>query len=187
MKRLSKLLLGFSLIPLAACGGDDVASPGEGTIVTPPGGGGTTPPPPPPPPPAGGPAASCPTGSTDRGIVGNRRSCEVSGTITGQRLLQNVPGVVYQLAGRVQVGTDCGPDASAPLAGCATGQLTIDPGVVLYGAGGLDFLIVNRGSQIFAEGTPNSPVVFTSRANIVGEATDTSIGQFGGLVILGRA
>jgi len=42
------LLLGISAVALAGCGGgaDDVASPGEGTLVTPP------PAPPPPPPPA---------------------------------------------------------------------------------------------------------------------------------------
>jgi hypothetical protein len=180
------LLLLTTLIPLAACGADDVASPGEGVLVpgptpTPP------PPPPPPPPPANTPAASCPAQTTDRGVLANRRNCEISGTITGQRLIQNLPGVVYSLAGRVQVGTDAGGDPASPIAGSQTGQLTIDPGVVIFGSGGLDFLIVNRGSQIFAEGTPNSPVVFTSRQNIEGTATDNSIGQFGGIVILGRA
>ena len=187
MSKLRTLLLLGSMMTLAACGADDVSSPGEGTIVIPPGdgggggggGGGGVPP--------GGPAANCPANTTDRGILANRRNCEISGTITGQRLIQNLAGVIYSMAGRVQVGTDCGPDPSAPLAGCQTGQLTIDPGVVIFGSGGLDFLIVNRGSQIFAEGTPNAPVVFTSRANIEGTATDNSIGQFGGLVILGRA
>jgi len=187
MSAVRNLILLSTALPLiAACGGaDDVASPGEGELVTIPG---TPPgPPPPPPPPAGGPAASCPANTTDRGVVGNRRSCEISGTITGQRVIQNIPGVAYSLAGRVQVGTDAGSDPANPLPGSQTGQLTIDPGVVIFGSGGLDFLIVNRGSQIFAEGTPNAPIVFTSRQNIEGTATDTSIGQFGGIVILGRA
>ncbi len=188
MSKFGKLLLlGWAVVPLAACGADDVASPGEGVIVTPPGGGTPPPPSPPPPGPGGGPASSCPANTVDRGILANRRNCEISGTITGQRVVQKLDGVVYSLAGRVQVGTDCGPDPAAPLAGCQTGQLTIDPGVTLFGSGGLDFLIVNRGSQIFAEGSQNSPIVFTSRANIEGTATDDSIGQFGGLVILGRA
>jgi hypothetical protein len=189
MSKFRKLLLvGWAVIPLAACGADDIASPGEGVIVPPPAGPPAPPAPPPPPPPGtGGPAAACPANTTDRGVVGNRRACEISGTITGQRLVQNLAGVVYSLAGRVQVGTDCGPDGAAPLAGCETGTLTIDPGTVIFGSGGLDFLIVNRGSQLVAEGTPNSPVIFTSRQNIEGTATDDSIGQFGGLVILGRA
>ena len=185
MGKLRHLLLLTTVIALTACGPDDVASPGEGGF----GGGGTTPtpPPPPPPPPPNTPAGSCPTGTTDRGVVANRRNCEISGTITGQRLIQNLPGVVYSLSGRVQVGTDLGSDPNNPLAGAQSGTLTIDPGVTIFGSGGLDFLIVNRGSQIFAEGTPNSPIVFTSRQNIEGTATDNSIGQFGGLVILGRA
>ena len=188
MTSLRKLLLLTCVIPLAACGADDVASPGEGVLVpgpapapTPTPGTGTPTPTP------GQPAAACPPLTADKGVIGNRRNCEISGTITGQRLVQNLPGVVYSLAGRVQVGTDCGANPSAPIAGCQTGQLTIDPGVVVFGSGGLDFLIVNRGSQIFAEGTQNSPIVFTSRQNIEGTATDNSIGQFGGLVLLGRA
>jgi hypothetical protein len=189
MAKLRNLLLLTSFIALAACGPDDVASPGEGGFGNGGGNSGGTPPPPPPPPPppANTPAANCPTGTADRGVIANRRNCEISGTITGQRLIQNLPGVIYSLSGRVQVGTDAGGDPANPAPGAQTGQLTIDPGVVMFGSGGLDFLIVNRGSQIFAEGTQNSPIVFTSRQNIEGTATDSSIGQFGGLVILGRA
>ena len=190
MSILRTTVLLAALLPLAACKSDDVASPGEGTLVTPPpvvgggggGGGGTgggnS---------GGGPAASCPSGTTDRGVLGTRRNCEISGTITGSRLIQRLQGVVYSLSGRVQVGTDQGSDPNNPISGSQSGQLTIDAGVTIFGSGGLDFLVVNRGSQIFAEGTASSPIVFTSRQNIEGTATDNSIGQFGGLVILGRA
>jgi len=152
MSYLRTLLLVSTLIPLAACGADDVASPGDGVIVVP----SPTPPPPPPPgpppppPPSSGPAASCPALTTDRGVIANKRNCEITGTITGNRLIQNLPGTIYSLAGRVQVGTDAGSDPAAPLPGSQTGQLTIDAGVTIFGSGGLDFLIVNRGSQIFA-------------------------------------
>jgi len=190
MRLLRKCLLISTVIPLAACGGaDDVASPGEGGVIVIPGtptptpGTGT---PTPTPPVAGQPAPSCPGGTTDRGVIANRRNCEISGTITGSRLIQNLPGVIYSLSGRVQVGTDLGADPANPIPGGQQGQLTIDPGVVIFGSGGLDFLIVNRGSQIFAEGSQNNPIIFTSAANIRGEATDNSIGQFGGLVLLGR-
>jgi hypothetical protein len=191
MSYLKLLLLTGALLPLAACKSDDVASPGEGTLVTPPptagggsggtgggsGGGGT----------GDGPAASCPALTSDRGVLANRRNCEISGTITGSRLIQRLPGVIYSLSGRVQVGTDQGSDPANPIGGSLAGQLTIDAGVTIFGSGGLDFLVVNRGSQIFAEGTVTSPIVFTSRQNIEGSATENSIGQFGGLVILGRA
>ena len=94
-------------------------------------------------------------------------------------------GTAYSINGRIDVGVDCGGDAST----CAGtyGGLTIEPGVRLYGSSGLDYIVVNRGSQIFAVGTPSSPIVFTSRQGIEGTAGIDSIGQWGGLVILGRA
>ncbi|OWV31758.1 hypothetical protein B5C34_14700 [Pacificimonas flava] len=94
--------------------------------------------------------------------------------------------MVYSLSGRVQVGTDVGPTDS-PVAGSSTAALTIDPGVVLFGSSGADFLLVNRGSQLFVNGTADRPVVMTSRSNIEGTVGPDSIGQWGGVVILGRA
>jgi hypothetical protein len=62
-------------------------------------------------------------------------------------------------------------------------NLTILPGTIIRG----DYstqgtLIITRGSKIFAEGTVNSPIVFTSNEPI-GNRTE---GDWGGLVILGR-
>ncbi|MGJ3629859.1 hypothetical protein AB5I41_29110 [Sphingomonas sp. MMS24-JH45] len=65
--------------------------------------------------------------------------------------------------------------------------LNIDPGVVIYSEGGPTFLAVNRGNQINAVGTASAPIVFTSRSNVVGQNDDTSQGQWGGVVLLGRA
>jgi len=47
--------------------------------------------------------------------------------------------------------------------------------------------VVNRGSQLFAEGTATRPIVFTSRSNMEGNVNASSIGQWGGIVVLGRA
>lgn len=63
-------------------------------------------------------------------------------------------------------------------------NLTILPGTVIRG----DYstqgtLIITRGSKIFAEGTVNSPIVFTSNEPVGNRAE----GDWGGLVILGRA
>ncbi|QPQ55310.1 hypothetical protein IC614_01455 [Allosphingosinicella flava] len=177
------LLLGFAALPLAACGADDVASPGEGVIV--PGGNGGTPQPPPPPPP-GTPASSCPAGTTDGGeILANRRVCRLPNQISGQTVVRNVQGVAYALSGRVNVGVDVGGDGAA--AGGQSASLTIEPGAVLFGASGADFLVVNRGSQIFADGTQTNPIIFTSRQNLLGTATDNSSNQWGGIILLGRA
>ena len=46
---------------------------------------------------------------------------------------------------------------------------------------------VNRGQRINAVGTADRPIVFTSRDNVLGLATDDSQGQWGGVVLLGRA
>lgn len=185
MLHIRKLLLLATAIPLAACGPDDVASPGEGGFVGVPSPAPTPGPSPTPTPGPGTPAANCPDGTASVGVIGNRRNCQLSGVITGERTLQNLPGVIYSLSGRVQIGNDVGGDGNAP--GGAQGILTIEPGTVLFGSSGADYLLVNRGSQLFAEGTATNPIIFTSRQNIEGTATADSIGQWGGIVILGRA
>ena len=183
-------LLGCAAVAmLGACSGaDGVASPGVGAFVPAPAP--VTPPPPPPPPtgPAPGtPAADCPAGFSNVGTVSNRRICQLPSTITGNLVVPARAGTVYSVSGRTQVGTDLGSNPNAPLAGGQQGILTIEPGVTIFGNSGLDYLLVNRGSQIFAEGSATAPIIMTSRQNVDGTATDSSIGQWGGLVILGRA
>jgi hypothetical protein len=187
--RLRALLLITSAVALAACdGASNIASPGEGTLVTPPPAPAPAPAPTPTPTPTPtGPADSCPTGTTNVGVINNLRNCQISGTITGGLTLANIRGVVYSLSGRVNVGVDLGADPAAPAAGGQQGILTIEPGVVVFGSSGADALVVNRGSQIFAEGTATRPIVFTSRSNMEGNVNASSIGQWGGIVILGRA
>src|SRR3546814_15619210 len=112
-------------------------------------------------------------------------SSDLAGTITGNRTIANLPGVLYSLSGAVTVGVDFGGDGNAP--GGQQGILTIEPGTVIFGSSGADFLLVNRGSQLFAEGTATQPIIFTSRQNVEGTSGADSIGQWGGLVVLGRA
>jgi hypothetical protein len=185
MLRLTKVLLaGTAVMALAACGSAEVASPGEGDF-----GGGTAPTTPTTPttPTAGTPAADCPTGLANIGLVagGTLRACQLPQDIIGNLTLSARAGTVYAIAGRTQVGIDRGIDPAAPTG--SQGILTIDPGVRLFASGGSDYRIVNRGSQIFAEGTATYPIIFTSRQNIEGTTTLTSQGQWGGLVIAGRA
>ncbi len=63
--------------------------------------------------------------------------------------------------------------------------LTIEPGTVIYGdknfAGAS--LIVTRGAKLFAEGTANAPIVFTSNQ----DAGSRTSGDWGGLILLGNA
>lgn len=186
-KKLRIALMGVGAVTamaavLASCGGaDNVASPGEGVIIGGPGGSSSSSSSS-----SSGAPASCPAGTLNGGLVAGLRNCQLPNLITGTLSLDKITGVVYSINGRVQVGDDLGANPSAPLAG-AKGVLNIAPGVKLFGSAGLDYLIVSRGSQIFATGSATDPIIFTSKADIEGTTNDNSIGQWGGLVIAGRA
>lgn len=174
-------------LALAGCGGaDSVASPGEGSFA---GGGTPTTPTTPTTPQPGTPASDCPSGFANVGTVANGtlRNCQLPQKITGNLVVPMRNGTVYSVSGRVDVGDDQGGDPNAPIAGRAKGVLTVEPGVKIFGSAGLDYIVVNRGSQIFAEGTATKPIIFTSKQSIEGQTGADSIGQWGGLVILGRA
>lgn len=206
------LILGCSVLALAACGPEDIASPGTGgnVIINPP----PAPAPSPTPTPTGPalvtPAGGCPTisdpqGLTDAGTItgptGEWRVCRLPSVVRVSSTLPRVPGLLYQLNGRVNVGCDGGfaaPTAGAPYTsntpGCSTPltadtnvNLTIEPGAILFGQTGQSWLAVNRGNRLTAAGTAARPIVFTSRDNVVGVATDSSQGQWGGVVLMGRA
>lgn len=187
MSHFRNILMIGSALALVACGADDVASPGEGQLVNPPS---ATPSPSPTPSPTptptpGQPAASCPGGTIDRGVIATRRNCELSGRISADLTLQNLPGVIYSLAGPVNVGTDVGGDGNAT--GGQRVTLTVQAGTVIFASQGNDYLVVNRGSRINAVGTATQPIIFTARANVEGTATDSSQGLWGGIILLGRA
>ncbi|MGH6746524.1 MULTISPECIES: hypothetical protein [unclassified Novosphingobium] len=205
------LLIGCSALALAGCGADDISSPGAGSIVI----NNPTPTPAPTPAPTSGTvvaAASCPTfnatgGLTDSGTVsgpeGSWRVCTLPALVDVNASLPKVAGVLYRIAGRVDVGCDGGfaaPTSAATFttttASCngrvlsadTNVTLTIDPGVIIYGENGAEaaWLAVNRGNKINATGTAAKPIIFTSRENVVGTNNDSSMGQWGGVVLLGR-
>lgn len=191
-KRLGLILMtSCAGAALSACDGAlSVASPGEGVVVVPAPAPAPTPTPTPatPTPTPGTPAASCPTGYTDVGVVGSFRGCRLPSLITGNTTLAKLPGVAYEINGRVDVGIDLGGSGTAP--GGQSAILTVQPGVVLYANttnADNDFMIVNRGSRILAEGTETAPIIFTSQQNVAGTATDESQGQWGGVILAGRA
>lgn len=176
---------------LSACGADDIASPGTGgniTINNP------APPPPAPsplPPSVVMPAGGCPTiadpqGLTDSGTItgptGTYRVCTLPARINTTINLPKVTGLLYRLGGRVDVGTDQGPASTNNVA-----TLNIEPGVIIFGGTGVSWLNVNRGNRINAVGTAALPIIFTSRDNVLGLNTDESSGQWGGVVLSGRA
>lgn len=201
MKNISRsLILGASLVALAGCGADDIASPGTGgniTINNP--GTGTPTPTPTPTATTATAAADCPfiadpQGLTDRGTIsgptGTYRLCQLPARFNRSSQLQFTPAsaaVVYLIDGQVDVGTDGGPAADNSDGLTDTNVvLTIDPGVTLVGLDA-SYLNVNRGNEIQANGTAARPIIFTSQQNMRGENSDTSSGQWGGLIINGRA
>lgn len=186
--RLGLMFLGSTAaLALAGCdGASSVASPGEGTVVIPAPTPAPSPSPSTPTPTAGTPAASCPSGFNDGGVVGTYRACRLPSLITGTLSLAKVAGVAYELNGRVDVGVDAGGAGT----GTQTGLLNIAAGVVIFANttnSDNDFLIVNRGSRINAEGTETQPIVFTAQQNLTGGVTDESQGLWGGVILAGRA
>jgi hypothetical protein len=191
--RTSKLVVfGAVAATLAGCGAEEIASPGSSgniTINNPPAVAPVVPPP------AGPvlvqPAAGCPTIENDPGLrddgtisgpTGEYRVCALPARITRNTTLNRIPGLLYALDGRVDVGTDLGAAAGGtPI------TLTVSPGVIVFSKTGVSWLAVNRGHRINAVGAADRPIVFTSRDNVLGLATDDSQGQWGGVVLLGRA
>ena len=70
------------------------------------------------------------------------------------------------------------------------GKLFIEAGTRIEGGSGSNLdasaLVITRGAQIFAEGTPTNPIIFTSTSDD-GTFDETNRGEWGGLVILGYA
>lgn len=90
-------------------------------------------------------------------------------------LVANANGkpVFYAISGPLEVGGD------------ANATLSVEPGVVMFGRSGADYLIVHRHSKIEAIGSADKPIIMTSMQDVVGEPTGA--GQWGGVVILGNA
>lgn len=109
----------------------------------------------------------------------------LDGTITEDtRLPASVAGktVFYAISGALQVG---GESSLAATAVDGKVKLIVEPGAVLFGQSGNDYLLVHRNAQLIAEGTKSQPIIFTSLQDVKGE--DTTAGQWGGLVLLGNA
>ncbi|MBY0518957.1 MAG: hypothetical protein K2P79_00850 [Sphingomonas sp.] len=207
------LLMGASSLVLSACGANDIASPGTGgniSIVNNPA---PTPAPTPTPTPTATlvtPASACPIindsqGLTNNGTIsgptGTYRICTLPRRLVTSSILPRTAGVLYNISGRVDVGYDNGPTplsatntrtvttptgASLTLTADSNVTLTIQPGVIIVADGGPSWLNINRGNLISAVGTSTQPIIFTSRANVEGTNTDTSSGQWGGVVLSGR-
>ena len=71
-------------------------------------------------------------------------------------------------------------------------ELDMAPGAVLAGSGSEDFLVIERGCRLMADGSGEDggldrPILFTAGAEVEGDAEDSDRGLWGGLVINGYA
>jgi len=124
---------------------------------------------------------SCPDFASEGDPVGGNTSCVLTGTLTQDRTLSS--DVFWRLEGEVEVGVDVGGGGEAADGDPAI--LEIEPGTTIFGESGSDFLVVNRGSELVADGTRDNPIVMTSRSDL--EDQNPQRGDWGGLILLGRA
>ncbi|MCC6560895.1 MAG: hypothetical protein IT478_06025 [Xanthomonadales bacterium] len=111
--------------------------------------------------------SACPAGTSR--IEALPRTCQLPATITGNLHLPN--NATYLINGKTSVG---GGRNTQP------GTLTIEPGTLIQGLGQqIDYLVVQPGSKLYAEGTSTAPILFTG-------PTD-SPGSWAGLVLAGNA
>ncbi len=120
------------------------------------------------------PDAACPsTTTTSSAKFENKTVCVLKGTITQNTHL--TANNIYLLDGAVFIGGDNTNSAT----------LSIDAGTKVIATVGLNFLVINRGSKIQANGTSAAPIIFTydDEAN----ATASTTGRWGGLILNGNA
>lgn len=189
MKTQQLLLSGAILAALTACSGGGIdlnVSTVDNSVST--GGGGGT----------GGSVNPCASyqvagGSEVRRGNYDGRNCTYSSQFVGLNnpLAVNVTiptlssGGVHIFQDSVVVGRNVNTGA-APASGTGP-TLTIEPGNTLAFADSADYVLVNRGSRLNANGTASQPIVFTSFADAVSNTAGANdVSQWGGIVINGN-
>ena len=125
-------------------------------------------------------ADSCPantTAVTTGETFKDKNVCILTGTLTSDTHLTS--NFTYLLNGPVFVG------ANEAVADGDKVKLTIDAGTTVFAQQGLNYLVIDRGGQLHANGSRRKPVIFTYEfEDLAGEATT---GQWGGLILNGSA
>ena len=98
-------------------------------------------------------------------------------------------GGAHIFEGSLFVGENYGTIAEANAAGITKGgdgpTLTVEAGATIAFTSEKQFLIINRGSQLFAVGRPDAPITFTGVSDINGTVGPEDVQQWGGIVING--
>ena len=88
--------------------------------------------------------------------------------------------VIFEIAGGA--ARIAAPDGAAVSSGGGLPECQLDmaPGAVIAGGSSTDFLIIEQGCALMADGTADQPIVFTARAEVDGDAEDNDRGLWGG-------
>lgn len=117
----------------------------------------------------------------------------LSNPYTGAEILQfdDLPADgVHIFNGSLVVGQNYDNDADLAAAGIAQGgdgsAIRLMPGVTIAFKSNDEYMVINRGSQIFAEGTEQAPITITSDSDAVtGTVGYDDVQQWGGMIING--
>ena len=136
-------------------------------------------------------------GNTFRGSVDADGNCTYGPAFVGpQNNLTNdlfIPalpdGRVHVFTSSLFVGNTYRTQADLAANGIFEGgdgpTLTIEAGATLAFATNKDFIIINRGSRILADGRADAPITFTSVSDVNGTVGPEEVQQWGGMVING--
>lgn len=98
-------------------------------------------------------------------------------------------GGAHIFSGSLFVGETFDSDAALTEAGIAKGgdgvKLEVQAGATVAFTNNSAFMVVNRGSQLFARGTESAPITFTSQSDVLGTVGPEDVSQWGGMVING--
>ena len=153
------------------------------------------------PPPAGNDDDICASyvksGQTISGSADGNGNCTYGSAFVGPKnnltvdlLIPALPdGGAHIFTSSLFVGETYRTKADLAAAGITQGgdgpTLTIEPGATLAFQTNKDFVIINRGSQILANGTVDKPITFTSVSDINQTVGPEDVQQWGGIVING--
>ena len=136
-------------------------------------------------------------GQTIQGAADGNGNCTYGSAFVGPKnnlkvdlIIPALPdGGVHIFTSSLFVGETYRSNADLQAAGIAQGgdgpTLTIEAGATLAFQTNKDFVIINRGSRILANGTADAPITFTSVSDINGTVGPEDVQQWGGIVING--
>ena len=138
-------------------------------------------------------------GAAVQGSADGNGNCLYDNTFVGPKnnlqedlLIPALPnGGAHIFTASLFVGDTFRTQADLEAAGITQGgdgpTLTIQAGATLAFQTNSDFMIINRGSRIIADGSPDAPITLTSVSDINGTVGPEDVQQWGGVVINGFA